>query len=318
MAAKCAYTAGELGSLFFLKEVDYGKTPTGTMKAGLYSTAWQRQDDKHRYRQYLPGSRSYDVNTSVDQGNDVAFSVSGPLRAATVGIDWAEPLISGAFGIPSGSSIATGDLDILPSYSILMQLGSTAKANLEQVLYNGCKVNTLNISADQPKAVIAVNATVFAQFAEKLAASKATKLQTMDITTATDAITSRPAAIQWNSGIKVGTTDFYPESWSISVDNGLGRTSGPLIGADTNTYVGTRCLTEGQRNITLSMVCWFKDYKIIEDQLDNAKAGNVEIPLSNGKKITLSNNRYTLSLPEHIQDRHQITVNLDCAEAAVV
>jgi len=312
----CAYTAGELSSLYYSKETTYGTT-VAAMTAALLSTSWQRQDDKQRFRQYLPGSRSYDVNSSVDQGNDVAFSLAGVLRNNAA---WAEPLISGAFGTgAAGNTVESTDLLVLPSYSMLLRLGSTVKGNLAEVLYNGCKVNSLTLNADSPRAVITASAVVFAQFAEKLATEKkVSALQNLTLTVPDDPVATRPAAIQWSSGITIGTEIVYPVSWSLQVENNLGRTVGIAKGYDTKDYVVTKCLAEGQRSITLSTVLWFNDYKQIVDQLDNNIIGSVTIPISNAKSIKLTNCRYTLSLPEHVQDRHQITLNLDCAAASVV
>lgn len=324
----CGYTAGELNTLYYLKETNYGDTVSSGQEGstvsfipGPYTTTWQRQDDLHRYRQYLPGSRSYDVNTSVDQGNDVAFSFKGILRSAEGQNDpsgWADPIIRGALG-EGNMGITTSDLGVLPSFSILMGLGSSFKNNQFRMLYNGCKINNMTLSADQPKAVIGCQAEIWSQYAERVIGNNVSELQSFVISAEDVPISSRPVAVQWNSAIVLNNEQIYPVSWNLTVNNNLGRTVGPKTGKNQQSRLVTRCLGEGKRDITMSMSCWMSDYhKQIQDQLNNPILGEMIIPISGGKSIRLTGGRYTLSLPEHVQDRHQIEIKTDWTGAEII
>lgn len=96
-------------------------------------------------------------------------------------------------------------------------------------------------------------------------------------------------AVQWLSGAKIGTTQIYPQSFSISISNALGRSYKP-----TNGQAITGALLEGRREITAEFDLWMEDLANIQASIANQSVSNIELTLGIAApvKITLTGVRW--------------------------
>lgn len=264
-------TAGDLSPVTYLIENEYG-TPAGT--AQYYADVAEGgkftiQDNSNPYLAWRYGSRSFDPADYVTQQMDAAFSAILEVRDA---LGW-DRIIEYAVGTGGG----TAPYGPLPSRTEQIHVRTDRNA-WQGRAYHGCKTDSLTIKADAPGSIVQFEESVLASYAED-----------DDLLAPLGPWVSGTPAVQWLSGAKIGLVQVYPQSFSISVSNALGRSYKP-----TNGQAITGALLEGRREITAEFDLWMEDLANIRASIANASVSNIELTLGIAApvKITLTGVRW--------------------------
>lgn len=264
-------TAGDLSPITYLTENEYG-TPTGT--AQYYADIAEGgkftiQDNSNPYLAWRYGSRSFDPADYVTQQRDAAFNAILEARDAQ---GW-QRIIVNAVGMGGG----TAPYGSLPSRTEQIHV-RTGRNTWQGRVYYGCKTDSLTIKADAPGSIVQFEENVLASYADD-----------DDLQASLDPWVSETPAVQWLSGAKIGTTQIYPQSFSLSISNALGRSYKP-----TNGQAITGALLEGRREITAEFDLWMEDLANIRASIANGSVANIELTLGIAApvKITLSGVRW--------------------------
>lgn len=260
-------TAGDLSPVTYLIENEYG-TPAGT--AQYYADIAEGgkftiQDNNNPYLAWRYGSRSFDPADYVTQQRDAAFNAILEARDAQ---GW-QRIIVNAVGTGGG----TAPYGPLPSRT--EQIHVRTDRNVWQGRrYYGCKTDSLTIKADAPGSIVQFEENVLASYADD-----------NDLQAPLESWASGTPAVQWLSGAKIGTTQIYPQSFSLSISNALGRKYKP-----TNGQAITGALLEGRREITAEFDLWMEDLANIRASIANGSVANIELTLGIAApvKITLT------------------------------
>lgn len=290
-------TAGDLSPVTYLTENTYG-TPTGT--AQYYADVAEGgkftiQDNSNPYLAWRYGSRSFDPADYVTQQMDAVFNAILETRD-TAG--W-QRIIENAAGV--GGTAAYGPL---PSRTAQIHV-RTAPGTWQGRVYHGCKTDALTIKADAPGSIVQFEETVLASYAEN-----------GDLAAPLAVWTGTAPAVQWLSGAKIGATQIYPQSFSLSISNALGRSYKP-----TDGQAITGALLEGRREITAEFDLWMEDLANIRASIANGSVDDIELTLgiTAPVKITLTGVRWMASgdYSDLVQDKQREVLRFRAAGMVV-
>lgn len=279
-------TAGDLSPVTYLTENTYG-TPDGApqyyadvAEGGKFTI----QDNSNPYLAWRYGSRSFDPADYVTQQRDAAFSAILEARDA---LGW-KRIIEYAVGTGGG----TAPYGPLPSRTEQIHV-RTGATQYQGRVYHGCKTDALTIKADAPGSIVQFEETVLASYAEN-----------NDLTAPLAVWTGTAPAVQWLSGAKIGATQIYPQSFSLSISNALGRSYKP-----TDGQAITGALLEGRREITAEFDLWMEDLANIRASIANGSVDDIELTLgiTAPVKITLTGVRWMASgdYSDLVQDKQR-------------
>ena len=290
-------TAGDLSPVTYLIENEYG-TPAGT--AQYYADVAEGgkftiQDNSNPYLAWRYGSRSFDPADYVTQQMDAVFNAILETRD-TAG--W-QRIIENAAGV--GGTAAYGPL---PSRTAQIHV-RTAPGAWQGRVYHGCKTDALTIKADAPGSIVQFEETVLASYAEN-----------DNLATPLAVWTGTAPAVQWLSGAKIGATQIYPQSFSLSISNALGRSYKP-----TDGQAITGALLEGRREITAEFDLWMEDLANIRASIANGSVDDIELTLgiTAPVKITLTGVRWMASgdYSDLVQDKQREVLRFRAAGMVV-
>jgi hypothetical protein len=275
-----AFTAGELRKLYWVAESTYGVTPATALTWGGEILELSPMDDLKVRINRISGSRSAFDRTR--DGAEMGFRVKCLSRAVSGGYNWRNLFAAYAFGS------TTGLADHLGSFSaqVLKVVGGTSYYSQ----YAGCKINKLTLGADAPGEPFVFDAEVLARWLQKATAKAITGLQS--VTVGADPADITTSLLTWNGvsqyNLGGGLTNWYPKSLKLTVDNGMQRQMGNVVGADSNRYVVPIGISEGQRDIVLEAGLWYEDETWVNARLAGTAVTAVTIPVDS-YTITLSN-----------------------------
>ena len=290
-------TAGDISPVTIKTESTYG-SPTGT--AVLYGDIAEGgnitiKSTPNPYISWRYGSRSFNASNYVTQQKDAAFSASLEVRDKS---GW-EKIIEYA----TGSGGTSGD-PLLASRSEEFYIKTGASAWSGYVFY-GCKTDKLTISADAPGGIV--------KFEEDVLASTGAAY---NINTAIGAWSDNTPAVQWLSGMTIGSTEIYPQSFKLSITNNLERVRTASI-----VTTKTEGLLEGRREIELEADIWMVDLQRIVDSINNNSVSNIVLTLGSTAEVslTLSGVKYMCdgNNTPLIQDKQRQTLRFRATDIAV-
>jgi len=251
------FTAGEIRRVLIVPETTYATTPAvGSVATLTYAgdiETFNNTTDEKVTPIYTDGSRSFGTQTRGAQ--IVGFTWKGFVRDS---VDtFGSFLCKYAFGAyDSGTTTATL-ADALPSFScqISKRQWDTAGAGAwvyDYNLYNGCKINKLTITGNEPGMALEIEVEVFAQSVAKSTTKAFTGLQAL--TLGADPSDDTGVPVRWNGAsaynIGGGAVTMYPEKFKVVVNNNIQRSMGILSGNSGGPYCVTTALNEGRREIT--------------------------------------------------------------------
>jgi hypothetical protein len=236
------YTAGELDALYYVAESSWGVTPTGAQVFGGDLISLKPDIDLNKQFIIQASNRSFGA---VSNGPYKAgFMASLYNRSA---VDWRTFFAAYAYGS------TTGIADHLGSFSALVakKVSSSYKYNL----YNGCKINTLKISADKPGAPFVFDAGIKSKWVTQGTSKTFTGLQSVTMG-AYPAVPAKPVD-SWLTGVQInlaagGLAAFPIKKFSFTVDNKLAGMQDLVTGADAVQYPleAGQGISEGERDMT--------------------------------------------------------------------
>lgn len=310
-----AYVPGELRPLYGVKETNYGVTPASALDYLGELLSATPNIEPNQSVEYWSGGRSYAPASCVFERWDPALRVQVQPRVPAAGYAWMDGLVEGALGLTSG----TEALGRLPSYSMRVEL--TQGAVIGQYLYNGCKVNSLTISADKPGGRVLLDAELHASYISKVGAARAvTGLQALTLG-AGEAPPSSPP-LQWKAPttlVAESSRTIYPQRLSISIANNLQRQGGSVPGADSAGYSLTTALHEGRREISAEVELYLEDLVIMDEMLANQAVASLSTVIG-GKSVTLQGGHYIVDGGAWPELRHDVmtqTVRMRFSSVAV-
>lgn len=278
-------TTGELQKLMWIGETTYGTTPTSALTWGGDTLESKDNTDTKREYNLTSGSRSF---ASTNRGMMLSgFDWKGYVRATSGGYSWVNFFALNALGS------TTAVTDHLPSFSSQVQIkqvigGATTYQNF---LYNGCKLNRLEIMAKSPGQAYEFNINVASRWCTYSATKAFTGLQT--VTVGADAADPNAVAtpVAWTTPCQynlagAGYINFYPRNWKLTLDNHVAPMPGQMLGADSSYYQVCGSLEEEEREITFE--CTLPAYG---QTFQNAKRLG---SLMTGIKMTIDNKVVTL------------------------
>lgn len=288
-------TAGDLAPLVYRAETSPG-VPTGDPAyyadaAEGGSITWQ--DNPTPYKAWRYGSRGYSVPDYVQTQKDLGLTANLETRDVT---GW-ERIITNALGSTDTSANPYG---VLPTREVRSYVRTGASA-WQGRIWTGVKTDTLAIHADTPAGIVKFDETV-------LAGSMAES----DITAALPAWSASDApAVQWLGATLIGSTEVYPQSFSVSIANALDR---------VRTADGAKALREGRREISVELNLWMEDLSFVRRSYALDGIGNVTIGMGDTAPIALvlKGVRPEPMSPALAQDKQRQTVRLIASDAAVV
>jgi len=299
MTSNDGFTAGDLSPLMVVAETVYGTTPETGWFFGLESTKVTPTDSNNQYQARWGGDRSINSDAMVSRSLEAGFNMDFDIPGLT---NWIEPVFSTAFGASAGTT-KTGDL---PSFSAVVQVAEN------NILYNGCKIDTLKMSCAKPRDVVQCNASVMASYRAPVVAGEVTGLQDLTLTLPDVATRTMYAPVQWVKAMVLDGVTIYPQSFEINLSNGLsdGRELGVMVGADTNNYYGTRAIRGGGRTIEVSLSMFFKDWAYMATELSNPKLDSLSVELGDNT-FTFENGRYkTNTWPDLQQEQMMLPLKM--------
>lgn len=290
-------TAGDLTPITIKTESTYG-TPTGDYI--LYGDVAEGgnitiKSTPNPYLSWRYGSRSYNPNNYVTQQNDAAFSASLEVRDKS---GWKQ-IIEYA----TGAGGTSGDPLLASRYEVFyFKTGASLWAGYT---FSGCKTDKLTISADAPGGIV--------KFEEEVMASQG---GSAGLVSALSVWSDTSPAVQWMSGITVGGTEIYPQSFKLSIANNLERKLVP-----NNGTAITGALLEGRREIELEVDVWMEDLTKTIGNINNSTVNNIVMTLgiTNKVRLTMSGVKYMAdgNNTPIVQDKQRQTLRYRVANIAV-
>ena len=234
------YTAGELQPLFYVAESVYGTTPTGALSWGGDPVSIKLNIDKKR--NYVNQATNRSFGTTTKGPERYGFQAKLYNRSA---IDW-RTLAAGAFGAVSALTDHQG------SFSAL--IAKKAAAAYKYLLFNGCKVNKLTISAELPGMPFVFDYDILAQYATADTDKTFAGLQA--VTVGADPADPAKPVDSWLTALQIniaagGLAAFPVQKFSLTIDNHMKGQEGIVIGNDTIHYAleAGQGINEGERDI---------------------------------------------------------------------
>ena len=246
-------TAGDITPIGHIRETTYGTTPEGSytyygaIREGGNITP---TDNPNPYVNWRYGSRLYDSYDYVNQQHEAGFTDAIEVYDTA---DWSDILVYAGLGV-------TGSLR---SRSVIWgYLQNISAADRQYAMkYIGCKTDQLRISADVPGGVVGFDETVLASYR-----------QPEDEATGTVMFPSEPPAstapaVQWLGGLRMNNTyTYYPQSFSLTIRNNLGRAD--IYDTDLGKTKAV-VLAEGRQEIELEATLWMEDFSHLVRNMDN-------------------------------------------------
>lgn len=301
-------TAGDLLPIIQWNENTYG-TATGDPKyygdvaegGGFTPT-----DTLNPYISWRYGGRSYDPANYVNRQLDAGFQASLEVRDVAGWTDILKYALGGTTSAP-----ATSPYGALPSRTAAFFIRK-ASGSHEGRRYTGCKTDSLTVKCDQPGGIV--------RFEETVLASSAVGFSTVPSGTAWD---PAGAAVQWTGGTKIGSTTIYPQSFSLTISNGLERVHYPgSVTGVLGSPAYTGAIIEGRREITLEMELWLEDLTYFDQSVSATATAATTVQLTLGAAVPykLTVTGIVMREGQHdalIQDKQRQTVRLRCTEATM-
>lgn len=214
-------TAGSLRALEYIKETDYGTTPTGGLSFMGVPNKVSHDNGTTTHKVLADGSRT--ISHFVMGKSRYGFSAEVPLYATGQGYAWTDLL-----ELAVGTNTQTHG-DDLPSATVLIRAAAD-----QYYLYRGCKADSLMIEAPDIGAIVTASLGIVAR--------------TMAEPSATKPITNAPATRPplnpvIHSKYPTVTVDGVPvtipaKSFNISIGNALAKEPGIVDGVplEAGTY----------------------------------------------------------------------------------
>ena len=291
-------TAGDITPLTYITENTYG-TPFSVAPVHYADIAeggkFTPTDSANPYVAYRYGDRSYDPSTYVTQQADAGFSAVLEVRDAG---GWSKIL---DFAAGTGGTSPYGSL---PSRTEQVHVRTGGSPTWQGLRYVGCKTDTLTVKADAPGGIVKFEETVMASYME------ANNISSPLVWLTTG------AAVQWMNGITVDGNEIYPQSFSLTITNGLQRAYQPRSGGAI-----TGALLEGRREITFETEVWMEDLANLRASIANGSPGDIVFKLGiiNPQQLTLSGVRWMADSnhTDLIQDKQRETLRFRASSLAI-
>lgn len=230
MTASSHLTAGDLTPIYSANESTYGTevTPSAVWGSIGEGMSFQPTDNPNPFMTWRYGSRAFSGTDYVTQQNEAGFKASFEV---TDSADAVKRVVDAALA-STGTS--------LPSRTVLVC------DRADGIRYAGVKTNELKISADVPGGVVKFEETALASYARP------------------DSLPLHPPAIpdipavQWLGATSLGSATIYPQSFSITIRNNLGRALGNKEIEDEMRSVSI-ALPEGRQEIEVEMTMWMSN-----------------------------------------------------------
>jgi len=303
------YTAGEMKTLLYVPETNFGITPpvgtVPTLTWGANCADLKGKFNKHHAFHPIEVGRS-NFQATTDSW-DAGFSVKAVAQTVSGGYDWRK--LWAVYGLGSESGLT----DHLGSFSV--QTGKKAGASERYNLYNGCKMSKLTISSDRAGAPVIFEADVLSQWYASSSSKVYTGLQAL--TLGADPATIATPLLCWSGASQRniaagGLATWFPMGWKLTVDNKIKRHYGNLQGADTNWYSLTAALPEDEREIMFECTLAHEDETYINAKMAGSTMTAITIPIG-AQTLTLSNGTILLEdadFPEYKQSLMEETVRV--------
>ena len=241
MTASSHLTAGDLSPIYSANESTYGTEATPSLVWGSIGEgmSFQPADNPNPYMTWRYGSRAYSRTDYVTQQNDAGFKASFEV---TDSADAVKRVVDAALA-DTGTS--------LPSRTVLVCDRG------DGIIYAGVKTDELRISADVPGGVVRFEETALASYARP------------------DSLPLNPPAIpdipavQWLGATSIGSATLYPQSFSITIRNNLGRAYG-IKEVDDEMRSVSIALPEGRQEIEVEMTVWMSNLGLEWGQMFNS------------------------------------------------
>jgi hypothetical protein len=234
------YTAGELQPLLYSAESVYGTTTTNALTWGGDPISIKLNIDKKR--NYINQATNRSFGTTTKGPEKYGFQAKLYNRSA---IDW-RALAAYAFGSTTALADHEGSFSALVAKKV-----ATA---YKYILFNGCKVNKLVISAELPGMPFMFDYDVFAQYATPDTDKTFAGLQA--VTVGADPADPAKPVDSWLTALQInlaagGLAAFPVQRWSLTIDNKMKGQEGIVIGNDTVHYAleAGSGISEGERDI---------------------------------------------------------------------
>lgn len=302
------YTAGDLSPLIVVAETAYGITPETGWFFGLESVTVKQKDMIDQYQARWGGDRSINAKAMVSRGLDAGFEIDFDIPGLA---DWVSPVFTSLLGSSNGTT-KTGDL---PSFSAVVEVADN------DILYNGCKVDTMKMSCAKPRDVVRCNASIISSYRSPVNSGVVTGLQSLTLTLPDVSTRTIDAPVQWVKAMVLDGTTIYPQSFTINISNGLsdGRERGVMVGADSEYYYGTRTIRGGGRTIGVDLSMFFKDWSYLATQLSNPLIETLVVELG-ANTFTFSNGRYKVdgnNWADLAQEQMMLNLNITFESVAI-
>lgn len=264
-------TAGDITPIGYIQEETYGTTPTGAYT--YYGDICEGgnitpTDNPNAYVNWRYGSRRYDPKDHIAQNTEAGFKDAIEARDVQ---GW-QTIITNALGTATG----------LPSRTSIFGFYRGAEDQYA-LKYNGCKTNELKISADVPGGIIKFEEDVMASYRDEAV-----------ITFPSEPSASTVPAVQWMSGMIMDySTPIYPQSFSITIKNNLGRADRYNVSLWKNQ---SRALVEGRQEIELEMTLWMEDFTALVAGMEAHYASSHIFSLTLGGGHEVSSIQHSLYL----------------------
>ena len=300
-------TTGELQDVYWIPESTYGVTPASTAFTwGASLTEGKDDTDLQMDFQYLGGSRSY---VAITSGPDKAgMTLKMIARTATGAYDWTKFFALNAFG-------AVGALtEHLPTFSMNFWVKQKDTSTYHRLLLNGCKIDTLKITAPDVGKPFEFEAKILAQVRPSYSQTLVfTGFQGVTIVDPSTLITTNP--LTWGGICKynlagAGLVNFYPRKWTFEVNNNLEPWPANVQGNDGSYYSCCRSIEEKKREIKFSATI-----PHVDETWSNAKRAKslmtqIQLPID-AKTMSLNTGYFTAKdFPTWKQDLNDDTIEL--------
>jgi len=273
------YTIGEVRRLYYVAEATYATTVTSSLVyAGLPVSIKPKSNFKIE-PEYVQGSRSFST-AGRDGMVEMGFSYQGKAQAVSGGYNWKNFFAVYGFGSLTGIEDGSSSYGRIGSFSAI--IGITQGINTYYNLYNGCVIDSLKISCDEPGKAILFDAEILAQYVDYGTSKTFTRLQS--VTVGADPTTITTDILRWAGNIQVniaagGLTTIYPSKFALTVKNNITREPGNRTGADAVIYPVAIDMTEGAREIMVELTLPRKSQTFQNAKIANSAITALTIPI---------------------------------------
>jgi hypothetical protein len=236
----------------------------------------------------------------------VGFIMKARVRAVSVTPAWNPVNFWALFALGATTGRAADGL--IDSFSLVAK---KANASLtEYALFNGCKMDGLQIAAPGVGKVITWQATCRCQYITLSTTKAFTGLQAVTVgadptipTTAFVRWDGDPLTINWGAGV-VNLTGV--ETWALNIQNGIKPELGRRTGADALDYTVAEAFDEGPFDCTVDITRFHRDTTPISKKL--AKTTGITLTLPIGDKIwTLTGGYFPKAFwPQHTRGKEPL------------